>query len=454
MATTLLKIVLNCDRFISLDFAKFEKSNYLARIAENSLKDTKLNVKFNFINLTPLHTQKLQFYFCTETNENKLFSLNQTSGNIHLSQAILDRETQYSYVFNVCALINDTKLLQTTLTILVEDLNDNPPEMLTFNGGASSIQLNLPLNHIRRQFNANAYRPKRLLQLSAVDKDAHLNGQIYFQLENSDDQNIFSLNRSNGWLSLWPTNVASMHRLTITAWDMGKPEQLKSKELNLFVNFVDDDEIQSEFQIDIAFTSLKANLVVFNLRLYFPDIYQFLALSHHDDYVAYNASNGNVYLTKLDINPHRSCCCIDVKLISKKSDLSIARLNLNILLDTDQIRSESNDKEQKIIMETFEIMLSMRTPCDTVIFKLVNGERKALEFVHIDEDSSYASYFYIKESMVLLKRNLTFLKSFTEMVNLIFFFKTIQNAFGIILKSPLKKIKNPGNFCIFDNIDP
>ena len=275
------------------------------------------------------------------------------------------------------------------------------------------------MNYIRSQFNANLNQPKSLLQLKATDDDANLNGCVYFRMNGGESH--FSLNRTTGWLSLRrpPPSAPANFRLGITAHDLGKSMSLASKELNLFVNFF-DDEHTNEYHLDISLSLLKSNLKIFNLKRYFPSVFKYLTLSSKLlDLVEYNSSNGDVIFVNKKIELKQTSHVVDVKLISSKSDLNIASLILNIV-DAEMKKPHKQMKK----MNSFDILVSTRTASDTVIFKL--AQDLSLEFANDDDDFSdsatmqdHSNMFYIQSSMILLKRNLTLLRPFTDTVRII-----------------------------------
>ena len=259
-----------------------------------------------------------------------------------------------------------------------------------------------------------------------------MNCLVYFRMNSGESH--FSLNRTTGWLSLRrPPSTPSSFRVGVTAHDLGKSMSLASKELNLFVNFF-DDEYTNEYHLDISLSLLQTNLKIFNLKRYFPSIFKYLTLSSKLlDLVEYNSSNGDVIFVNKTIELNQTSYVVDVKIISSKSDLNIASLILNVVDNAEMNKQHRQMKK----MNSFDILVSTRTAGDTVIFKL--AQDLSLEFADDDDSATmqdHSNMFYIQSSMILLKRNLTLLRPFTDTVRII---KIINIKFPLI-DSP-KKVK-------------
>ena len=110
---------------------------YTARIDENALNGTRLNVHLKLTHFSLFYGSIVaKFCFCNSTKPNEIFFINETTGRIYLKHR-LDRQVESFYTLNICCLIehtnSNTQLLNTILNVIVENMNDVPPQIITFN---------------------------------------------------------------------------------------------------------------------------------------------------------------------------------------------------------------------------------------------------------------------------------------------------------------------------------
>lgn len=109
----------------------------------------------------------------------------------------------------------------TVLTILIEDVNDNPP--VFFNPSEDGAVLGYPEASVAAEI-----LPENLIRVEANDKDSGLNAKIKYSIS---ENNHFGIESETG--IVYPTSKASQLnndvRLTVWATDLdGAPEGLKS----------------------------------------------------------------------------------------------------------------------------------------------------------------------------------------------------------------------------------
>ena len=130
------------------------------------------------------------YYNITGGNEEGKFVINGTTGVVETASS-LDRETTGGYVLTVTAydgsLPPRRKYAHGKLTVTIEDVNDNRPEIV-----ASSLVV------IPENFTAGDV----LTNLSATDSDAGLNAQVMFEIRDGNSEGWFTLNQTTGEISL------------------------------------------------------------------------------------------------------------------------------------------------------------------------------------------------------------------------------------------------------------
>ncbi|XP_059919417.1 protocadherin Fat 4 [Gadus macrocephalus] len=168
-------------------------------------------------------------YMLSGGNDEAAFSLS-SSGQLSLTQT-LDRETQGSYLLLVTATDSGSPPLSgtATVTVLVEDENDNVPLF-----SSSSFHTSIP---------EDAPTGSDLLLVSSTDADVGLNGVISYSLSGGDGQ--FSINPSTGQIissSLLDRETRSTYQLLVVATDGGEPQGLSSSAtVSVVVSDVNDN---------------------------------------------------------------------------------------------------------------------------------------------------------------------------------------------------------------------
>ena len=117
----------------------------------------------------------------------------------------------------------------TKLVIRVTDDNDNKPRFST-----TSYQASIP---------ANAKSADRVVHLSATDLDSGINGLVYYNITEGNDNDIFAIDSSSGLITLGKTQVASaaQESFSLTVEALDENDQSKKDTATVLVNLFPPD---------------------------------------------------------------------------------------------------------------------------------------------------------------------------------------------------------------------
>ena len=185
----------------------FYQSMYNASIDENSPHNTTVPDLILMAFDVDLHSS---FHFELANDSNLPFTLDQFG--IFTVVGDLDTEQQDLYAIEVLAIDNDPQvtLNSTTLVLItIADLNDNAPQ---FN---ETYQF---------YFEIDAPLGDTVGSVSATDADSTTNGQIKYEILNSD---IFEIHPDSGVITTvqpYDGTASRLHNLTVMATDLGTPQ--------------------------------------------------------------------------------------------------------------------------------------------------------------------------------------------------------------------------------------
>lgn len=172
------------------------------------------------------------FYSIIKGNEQGVFSIDETSGQMSLNK-VLDRETTDSYTVEVKAENSGTKnKLFNTTKVLVEvtDENDNAPEFAQTNT-FTSIEENRPVG-------------TDIIKFKAYDSDLGVNAQLRFMISSGNKKEAFTIDSSTGTVYLnKPLDYEDTHlyQLNITCTDLGSPPLINTLLFKIYVVDVNDN---------------------------------------------------------------------------------------------------------------------------------------------------------------------------------------------------------------------
>ncbi|MBZ3877696.1 Protocadherin Fat 4 [Sciurus carolinensis] len=173
-------------------------------------------------------------YYIASGNLGNTFQIDQLTGQVSISQP-LDFEKIQKYVVWIEARDGGFPPFSSyeKLDITVLDVNDNSP-IFKEDPFVSEILENLS--------------PRKILTVSAVDKDSGPNGQLDYEIVNGNQENSFSINHATGEIrSIRPLDreKVSHYVLTIKSSDKGSPSQ--SASVRVIINVLDENDNAPRF---------------------------------------------------------------------------------------------------------------------------------------------------------------------------------------------------------------
>uniref|UniRef100_A0A8W4FHP9 Protocadherin Fat 4 n=1 Tax=Sus scrofa TaxID=9823 RepID=A0A8W4FHP9_PIG len=173
-------------------------------------------------------------YYIASGNLGNTFQIDQLTGQVSISQA-LDFEKIQKYVVWIEARDGGFPPFSAyeKLDITVLDVNDNSP-VFKEDPFVSEILENLS--------------PRKILTVSAVDKDSGPNGQLDYEIVNGNREHSFSINHATGEIrSIRPLDreKTAQYVLTIKSSDKGSPSQ--SASVKVIINILDENDNAPRF---------------------------------------------------------------------------------------------------------------------------------------------------------------------------------------------------------------
>lgn len=158
-------------------------------------------------------------YAIVDGDENRDFSIGEDSGVVRVAKNLnFERKSRYSLTVQAedCSSDADVRHDVATISVLVTDINDNPPTFLDSPYTAFVVEGVVP--------EPDGY----VVTVTAYDADTQpFNGQVRYFLEKEGDRNLFTVNSSTGQISLMrplDREEQTEYSLTIVAMDTGKRE--------------------------------------------------------------------------------------------------------------------------------------------------------------------------------------------------------------------------------------
>lgn len=173
-------------------------------------------------------------YYIASGNLGNTFQIDQLTGQVSISQP-LDFERIQKFVVWIEARDGGFPPFSSyeKLDITVLDVNDNSP-VFKEDPFVSEILENLS--------------PRKILTVSAMDKDSGPNGQIDYEIVNGNKEHSFSINHATGEIrSIRPLDreKISQYVLTIKSSDKGSPSQ--STSVKVIINILDENDNAPKF---------------------------------------------------------------------------------------------------------------------------------------------------------------------------------------------------------------
>ena len=192
-----------------------------------------------------------QLVYSVVSNQTQLFSIGASSGNLLLQQT-LDYEQDTLHVVLIEA-FDGVSTASLELTIIVRDVNDNPPVFVQ-----NTYNISIPENTSIGEQLLDGLQP-----LQVVDEDQGLNSALQFFIESGDDQNQFAVNLiSSDSAELIVTGgldreLQDVYNLLIVAQDTTNPEFNTSASVTIHILDINDNAPQ--FQMNLYNFSVVEN---------------------------------------------------------------------------------------------------------------------------------------------------------------------------------------------------
>ncbi|XP_056221878.1 protocadherin-15-like isoform X2 [Seriola aureovittata] len=223
-------------------------------------------------------TRDPQLQFSLDSYSN-VFSVSATGIRRYLTLVQpLDRETQDSYTFTLIASDGVQQSTPVTVTVKVLDANDNTP---TF----ANVSYNVNLF-------TDMMPGETVLQLSAVDSDAGLNGQVTYRIL-AGAQGHFLIGNSTGVITVAPgveLTVGRSYALTIEAMDNGPAPHRRSSITTVYIEVLPPNNQSpphfplQQYNLEIS-EAMRTGATLLNLQ----------AVDRERDPITYKIHSGDPY---------------------------------------------------------------------------------------------------------------------------------------------------------------
>ena len=347
----------------------FEKDLYIFNVTENTSTNSfigKIKLVYNQdpgpVNLTCLDCEG--------------FTINSTSMEIH-TNAQFDREQQSSHAFVVAASVETFRIAQTTVFIIITDINDNVP---IFSHSTYT-----------RAISNSATIGTLVLTVSATDRDINENGDVSYSLH--PDNNGFGINTDGSIVTQYTILETGTYNLNVIATDKGTDQQLSSSvqvQITVFDQTDHPPFSNSSYHFSIEENSaIGSNVGSVSTSLNFT--YK-LVHTNNDSRDCFSLTDGTISIT----------CETDRETIDlyyfqiKASSNDVANVIVTI--------SDVNDNAPVFEYSTYNIAISKSLPTDTIIatFKATDIDlNSTIRYYHSGPDT----YFMINQSTGEMKFN-------------------------------------------------
>ena len=219
------------------ELLQFNQSSYAVNIKENLT-----------VSSTVAILSILQLAGSSDIQYNISVTQPANSGNIFTSEGVtvgqfrsqvriildsqLDREQVDSYIVRVTATrTNPSETATTTLTVIIEDINDNIPRFIDSNNAVIFVRENTPASTV-------------ITRVNATDADIGRNGQIRYNIVNSLLTLPFRINDTSGEIRVVGNidfEVTQMFILRVRASDSGTPIRSATHDYTVNVTNVNDN---------------------------------------------------------------------------------------------------------------------------------------------------------------------------------------------------------------------
>ncbi|XP_013393116.1 protein dachsous [Lingula anatina] len=227
---------------------EFTKKNYSVHVPEDGTKgDVILTLKAQDKDDSEAN-QKI-VYAIIRGNLNNSFEIDSSTGEIFLTGS-LDRESTAYYTLVVSATDKGTppRSTNTTVNIIVDDINDWPPTF-TQNPYIATVMENFTSG-------------EPFLQVVATDKDIGSNQEVEYSITSGNDNGLFTINSTFGTIAIAPTksldyDTNKEHKLIVKAQDSG--QNRLSSIVTVIVNVTDVNDNKPSFPVMMYIEKVREN---------------------------------------------------------------------------------------------------------------------------------------------------------------------------------------------------
>nr|XP_002730888.2 PREDICTED: protocadherin Fat 4-like [Saccoglossus kowalevskii] len=231
------------------NYPQFTEAEYYYEISENTPTGSVIDV----IRATDEDIDNnARISFAIHTGADGHFEINRTTGVLSVTHT-LDRETKATYTFNISASDHGVPILTNFTEVIIDllDINDNRP---TFTQSA-----------YRAQQEESVPIGTSVLQVTAEDSDAGLNGQVIYSAHTSD----FAVNSTSGEVTTlveldYEDTDGREYIFDVFAEDCGEPSHTGSSQVKITVTDINDNAPQfaDTYNCTIDETMIVGDIVV------------------------------------------------------------------------------------------------------------------------------------------------------------------------------------------------
>ncbi|XP_061688101.1 cadherin EGF LAG seven-pass G-type receptor 2 [Syngnathoides biaculeatus] len=218
---------------------QFQPPMYQVSVAENKPTGTSV-VALKAVDPDEGEAGRLEYFIeaLFDSRSNNLFAVDPASGTVSTAE-VLDRETKETHVFRVTAVDHGAprRTAMATLTVTISDTNDHDP-VFEQQDYKESIRENLEIGY-------------EVLTVRATDGDAPVNGNILYQILNSNGSNdVFEIDSRSGVIrtkGLVDREVVEAYALLVLANDQGRDPGPRSTTATVCIVVEDDNDNAPQF---------------------------------------------------------------------------------------------------------------------------------------------------------------------------------------------------------------
>ena len=291
---------------------QFRKDEYEINISENLIQSVPIEAPVD------LDSRSNSVQACKVNEFTSLFNafFNKMTSRLFLKVlSPLDRENINNYKLTVnCT--DGISYTSARLNVNVLDANDNVPTFLR-----SSFNVSVP-EHFGVDSTKNGY--SNLIRIEAIDKDAGLNGKLFYSLPaelNFDYGTLFRINETSGWIQVKQHDIdferQSSYLLKVKVNDMGSNPVPIYTDVNIKIIDLNDNAPKADMTFDtqhLMHQNKINNTIYITEEIPFQTTIGYLSLSDLDSQI----TNGNSLTAQLT----------SVSFINKTSQRKEAKLNM------------------------------------------------------------------------------------------------------------------------------